>query len=69
MSRPRCWAGQKERLAAAGTVEFLLADAAEHAFPAAVADLLFSRFGVMFFGDPDAAFANMRRAVKTWEHA
>lgn len=29
-----------------------------------LADLLFSRFGVMFFGDPVAAFANLRRALK-----
>jgi len=54
----------QERLAAAGMVEFVLADAAVHAFPEAVADLLFSRFGVMFFGDPTAAFANLRRALK-----
>jgi SAM-dependent methyltransferase len=27
-------------------------------------DLLFSRFGVMFFDDPPAAFAHMRRALK-----
>ncbi len=28
------------------------------------ADLLFSRFGVMFFGDPTAAFANLRRSMR-----
>ncbi len=27
-------------------------------------DLVFSRFGVMFFGDPVAAFPNIRRALK-----
>ena len=27
-------------------------------------DLLFSRFGVMFFADPVAAFANIRKALK-----
>jgi hypothetical protein len=27
-------------------------------------DLLFSRFGVVFFSDPAAAFANVRRAMK-----
>jgi len=27
-------------------------------------DVLFSRFGVMFFEDPEAAFANLRRALK-----
>ncbi len=29
------------------------------------ADVLFSRFGVMFFEDPDAAFANLRRSLKS----
>ena len=43
---------------------FMLADAASHAFPPAAFDLLASRFGVMFFGDPDAAFANLRKALK-----
>jgi SAM-dependent methyltransferase len=27
-------------------------------------DLLFSRFGVMFFGDPTAAFANLRSSIR-----
>ncbi len=43
---------------------FVEADAAAHAFEPGVFDLLFSRFGVMFFADPDAAFANMRKALK-----
>lgn len=42
---------------------FLLADAGTHAFPPAAFDLLISRFGVMFFPDPAAAFANLRRAA------
>lgn len=42
----------------------LLADAASHPLPPASADLILSRFGVMFFGDPVAAFANLRRALK-----
>ena len=28
-------------------------------------DVLFSRFGVMFFEDPEAAFTNLRRSLKT----
>lgn len=44
-------------------IEFLEADAAAQAFQPTY-DLLFSRFGVMFFADPDAAFANMRKALK-----
>ncbi|HTR55032.1 MAG TPA: class I SAM-dependent methyltransferase [Kofleriaceae bacterium] len=42
---------------------FVVADASSHAFEPAF-QLVFSRFGVMFFADPVAAFANIRRAVK-----
>ena len=44
--------------------EFLLADAASHAFTPAHFDLAFSRFGVMFFAEPEKAFANIRRGLK-----
>ncbi|MEM8661612.1 MAG: class I SAM-dependent methyltransferase [Pseudomonadota bacterium] len=43
-------------------LDFLLADAAVHAFAQDSFDLLFSRFGVMFFEDPIAAFTNLRSA-------
>lgn len=43
---------------------FELADAGAAALPQAAFDLLFSRFGVMFFADPAAAFAHMRKALK-----
>ena len=42
---------------------FAVADASAHAFEGKH-DLLFSRFGVMFFADPIAAFTNLRRALK-----
>lgn len=42
---------------------FAVADASTHAFEAKH-DLLLSRFGVMFFRDPTAAFTNLRRALK-----
>ena len=45
-------------------VEFCCADAATAPLPAGGFDLLFSRFGVMFFDDPVAAFTHMRRALK-----
>lgn len=45
-------------------VEFRCADAATAPLPPAQFDLLFSRFGVMFFDDPVAAFAHMRAALK-----
>lgn len=45
-------------------IEFALADATVHPFEPASFDLLASRFGVMFFADPVASFANMRKALK-----
>ncbi|WP_315711540.1 MULTISPECIES: class I SAM-dependent methyltransferase [unclassified Bradyrhizobium] len=44
--------------------EFVLADATVYPFAPASFDLLVSRFGVMFFADPVASFANIRRALK-----
>ncbi len=43
-------------------VEFIEADAATHHFEPTF-DLLVSRFGVMFFADPAAAFANLRSSL------
>jgi SAM-dependent methyltransferase len=43
-------------------LDFVLADAATHAFEP-VHDLIVSRFGVMFFDDPIAAFANLHAAL------
>jgi SAM-dependent methyltransferase len=43
---------------------FVVADAATQAFEPGSFDLVFSRFGVMFFADPVAAFANLHRALK-----
>jgi SAM-dependent methyltransferase len=45
--------------------EFVLADAQVHAFPAEAYDLVASRFGVMFFDDPAAAFRNLARALRS----
>jgi SAM-dependent methyltransferase len=54
----------RERAEAAGlkNARFELADAQTHDFAAGV-DLVFSRFGVMFFSDPRAAFSNLARAL------
>ena len=49
---------------APANVDWVLADASRHAFTLASVDLLFSRFGVMFFGDPANAFANLRGALR-----
>lgn len=46
-------------------VSFILADAQQHPFEPERFDAVISRFGVMFFDDPEAAFANLRRAVRT----
>jgi SAM-dependent methyltransferase len=55
----------RERAEAMGEVpvEFAEADASAYGFDGG-ADLVFSRFGVMFFSDPVAAFANLRRALR-----
>jgi SAM-dependent methyltransferase len=45
-------------------VAFELADAQTAALPEGAFDKLFSRYGVMFFADPRAAFANLRRALR-----
>lgn len=47
-----------------GNVTYLKADAQVHPFPPAHFDLCISRFGVMFFADPVAAFTNLRRALR-----
>jgi SAM-dependent methyltransferase len=44
-------------------VQFRVADASSAELPEAF-DILFSRFGVMFFDDPTGAFAHMRRALQ-----
>lgn len=43
---------------------FQVADASSAELPEGAFDILFSRFGVMFFDDPIAAFAHMRRALR-----
>jgi SAM-dependent methyltransferase len=50
--------------AGATNVTFVAADVQTHAFEPERADACFSRFGVMFFADPIAAFANLRAALR-----
>ena len=56
----------RQRVAAAGVnqAQLVLDDAATHHFASETFDLGFSRFGVMFFADPVAAFRNIRGAMK-----
>ena len=55
----------RERLSerAVRNVELIEADAQTHSFGRTRYDAIVSRFGVMFFSDPVAAFANLRRAL------
>jgi SAM-dependent methyltransferase len=52
------------RTADAGNVSFIEGDAQTSPFDPARFDAVISRFGVMFFDDPVAAFTNLRRAIK-----
>lgn len=55
----------RERAAREGSAaRFVIADAQDHAFEPGTFDAIVSRFGVMFFGDARAAFANLRRAAR-----
>jgi len=59
-------AAGRERAArlGAGNVEFVHADVQVSDLGQARFDAAYSRFGVMFFADPVAAFANVRRALR-----
>jgi len=45
-------------------VEFALGDASEPLFPNETFDAIYSRFGVMFFADPTAAFTTLLETLK-----
>ncbi|HZX06101.1 class I SAM-dependent methyltransferase [Kribbella sp.] len=53
----------RRRTSEDGNIDYLLADASAHDFSTTY-DVGISRFGVMFFADPAAAFANLRRACR-----
>ena len=53
----------RRRAEGRGNVRTIEADAATYPF-APEHDLLMSRFGVMFFDDPQSAFANLRKAAR-----
>jgi SAM-dependent methyltransferase len=63
----RIQVAEARRLAAAAgvaNVRFEVVDAQMHPFGAGVFDVVLSNFGVMFFEDPAAAFANLRKALR-----
>jgi SAM-dependent methyltransferase len=59
-------AGARQRIAASGlgNISLMQADAQVHRFEANRFDLIASRFGVMFFADPVAAFRNLLPAAR-----
>jgi SAM-dependent methyltransferase len=54
----------RTRASAQDHVAFEQGDAQVHPFPAGGFDVALSRFGVMFFADPVAAFTNIHRALR-----
>lgn len=62
ISAPMLSVARSRAAAQNADVAFLEADASSFTFQP-VFDLVFSRFGVMFFADPAAAFANIRSAL------
>ena len=57
-------AEERRRDLALGNVRFARGDAQDHPFAPGGFDLAASRFGVMFFADPVAAFRNIARALR-----
>jgi SAM-dependent methyltransferase len=64
ISQPMLDAAEARSAQAGASAGFLRADAQSQAFPAGCFDRIVSRFGVMFFQDFVAAFANLRRAAR-----
>jgi SAM-dependent methyltransferase len=56
-------ARQRSETAGLANVEFVQGDAQTHRFTSTF-DVAISRFGTMFFADPDAAFAHIARALR-----
>ena len=61
---PPMAAKARARASELAQVSIVETDVATHRFEAAQFDHVISRFGVMFFADPIAAFANIARAMK-----
>jgi SAM-dependent methyltransferase len=61
---PPMLARARERLGGRPGVDLALGDAQAYAFAPGAFDAVYSRFGVMFFDDPRAAFHNLRGAAR-----
>ena len=64
ISEPMIAAARSRAARDGARASFFGADAQTHTFAPARFDLIASRFGVMFFDDPVAAFTNLRHAVR-----
>jgi SAM-dependent methyltransferase len=64
ISAPMVARAQERAAAEHLPAEFLVADATIEDLSGEAADLMISRFGVMFFADPALSFSNMRKALK-----
>jgi SAM-dependent methyltransferase len=62
---PPMLARARERIAGRPPIEVALGDAQTYAFAPGAFDAVYSRFGVMFFEDPGAAFRNLRAAARS----
>lgn len=62
--RPAAFEGRAVQADAGAVLAFRCEDAARAAAPEIPYDLLTSRFGVMFFDDPPAAFTNLARMLR-----
>ena len=61
---PLVVAAAERRMRSAAGAGVVVGDVQSYAFAAGGFDAAFSRFGVMFFADPVAAFTNIRRALR-----
>jgi len=57
-------AAETARAEGLANVRFENADAQTHRLPPGAFDVVYSRFGIMFFADPVAAFTNLRAALR-----
>ncbi|MEO1293444.1 MAG: class I SAM-dependent methyltransferase [Pseudomonadota bacterium] len=64
ISEPMLAAARARAEAAGVSARFVKADAESYAFEPGGYDLIVSRFGVMFFADPVAAFSNLNHAAQ-----
>ena len=64
ISEPMIQTARTRKGARGPPVDFIIGDAQTFPFRSSTFDVLVSRFGVMFFDDPLAAFGNLRRATR-----